>query len=140
MQTIERRLSGGFRSRSTAADPPSGLRTMAAKTAALAVLMVTAVAQQKPTGTANFYNGVDLSYVAQAESQGFRYRATAGAPPGDPVKIVASNGANIARLRIWNDPPYPNQTYANVSNVIKLAKRVHAAGMMVHLDFMYSCV
>lgn len=54
---------------------------MAAKTAALAVLMVTAVAQQKPTGTANFYNGVDLSYVAQAESQGFRYRATAGAPP-----------------------------------------------------------
>jgi len=83
-----------------------------------------------------FYNGVDLSYVAQAEAQGFQFRASSDAEPSDPIAIVAKNGANIARLRIWNDPPYANQSYANVTNVIALAKRVHAAGMMVHLDFM----
>ena len=69
--------------------------------------------------------------------------AAADAPPDDPVKIVAGNGANIARLRIWNDPPYLNQTYANVSNVIKLAKRVHAAGVaLAHVteDLQYVCV
>lgn len=85
-----------------------------------------------------FYNGVDLSYVPQAEANGFQYRAHKDGPVGDAVEIVASNGANIARLRIWHDPPYPNQTYANVTNVIRMAKRVKAAGMGVHLDFMYS--
>jgi hypothetical protein len=84
------------------------------------------------------YKGVDLSYVPQAEALGFQYYKKRGGPAGDAVKIVAGNGANIARLRIWHDPPYPNQTYANVSNVLKMAKRVYEAGMQVHLDFMYS--
>ena len=59
----------------------------------------------------SLYKGVDLSYCAQAESTGTRYYAHSGGVAGDPVHIVAANGANIARLRLWVDPPYPNQTY-----------------------------
>ena len=78
-----------------------------------------------------FLNGVDLSYVPQAEAQGFKYYATRDGKQEDPVAVVARNGANIARLRIWHDPPYPNQTYANLSNAVRMAKRVRAAGMAV---------
>jgi hypothetical protein len=57
------------------------------------------------------YKGVDLSYCAQAEATGTRYYARVGDVASDPIRIVAENGANIARLRLWVDPPYPNQTY-----------------------------
>eukprot|EP01047_Picozoa_sp_COSAG01_P080602 COSAG01_NODE_15739_length_1304_cov_25.850622_1_plen_207_part_10 len=96
------------------------------------------VVQSAPEEPPFLYKGVDLSYVPQAESQGFQYFPRHGAEAADPVRIVADNGANIARLRIWHDPPYPNQTYANVSGVVQMARRVHAAGMLVHLDFMFS--
>ena len=66
-------------------------------------------AKTEDEDAAPFYNGVDLSYLPQAESTGFQYRASKGGDVGDAVKIVAANGANIVRLRIWNDPPYPNQ-------------------------------
>ena len=124
----------------------------------LASSIDTAARHDLKTDDVPFYNGVDLSYVIQAEQTGFEYRAKAGGPVstpptpylrlrmrmrrnypsssefplktrddccqvGDAVQIVAKNGANIARLRIWNDPPYPNQTYANVTGVIAMAKR-----------------
>jgi arabinogalactan endo-1,4-beta-galactosidase len=66
-------------------------------------------AKTEDENAAPFYNGVDLSYLPQAESTGFQYRASKDGDVGDAVKIVAANGANIVRLRIWNDPPYPNQ-------------------------------
>ena len=31
-----------------------------------------------------------------------------------------------------------SQDYANVTNVLKMAKRIKAAGMLLHLDFHYS--
>jgi len=83
------------------------------------------------------YKGVDMSYVARAEALGTRYYPRAGALANDPLTIVRENGANVARLRIWNDPS-PEQSYANASNALKLAKRVHEAGLLVHLDIMYS--
>jgi arabinogalactan endo-1,4-beta-galactosidase len=81
---------------------------------------------------------VDLSYVPQAEAMGTKFYRRAGGPADSAIEIVRANGANIARLRIWNDPLFPNQTYASPANVLKLAKRVHEAEMLVHLDFMYS--
>ena len=74
----------------------------------------------------------------QAEREGFLFRRSAASAAEDPVAIVAANGANIARLRVWHDPPYPNQTYANVTNAVRMARRVHAAGMLVHLDLFFS--
>ena len=104
------------------------------------LLVVVLLARAPPAcGSAlPFLNGVDLSYVPQAEAQGFKYYATRAGKQEDPVTVVARNGANIARLRIWNDPPYPNQTYATLSNAVRMAKRVRAAGMAVHLDLQFS--
>lgn len=63
------------------------------------------------------YKGVDMSYVARAEALGTRYYPRAGALANDPLTIVRENGANVARLRIWNHPS-PEQSYANASNVL----------------------
>eukprot|EP01045_Picozoa_sp_COSAG04_P033049 COSAG04_NODE_6689_length_1277_cov_1.111205_1_plen_333_part_10 len=45
---------------------------------------ITATAARKEEEGGLFYNGVDLSYVAQAEAQGFQFRASSDAEPSDP--------------------------------------------------------
>ena len=52
----------------------------------------------------SFYDGVDISYLSEAEVQGTQYFSAKGKPAQDAVKLLAAAGANIARLRIWNNP------------------------------------
>ena len=54
--------------------------------------------------TPSFYDGVDISYLPAAEAQGTQYFGAKGQPAQDAVKLMAEAGANIARLRIWNNP------------------------------------
>jgi arabinogalactan endo-1,4-beta-galactosidase len=56
-------------------------------------------------------------------------------PPGTPVTITRAAGANYVRMRIWVSPP---AGYSDLASDLALARQVHAAGMRIYLDIMYS--
>ena len=105
----------------------------------------------KPTvdPVSDFAYGADLSAVAEVEANGGVYYNEQGVPE-DVFKILARNGVNYCRLRLWNDPYSDKAVDASgkrlsyggggndLSTDIYLAKRAKAAGMKILLDFHYS--
>ncbi|OYW83419.1 MAG: arabinogalactan endo-1,4-beta-galactosidase, partial [Asticcacaulis sp. 32-58-5] len=82
----------------------------------------------------DYYFGSDLSYVNEMEDCGATYSRT-GAPE-DVYGLFKSSGANLVRLRLWNDPKWT--PYSNLADVTKAMRRAKAAGLPVLLDFHYS--
>ena len=90
----------------------------------------------------DFAYGADLSIVAAVEKAGGIYYNEEGNPE-DVFQILARDGVNYCRLRLWNDPnTAEGKTYGGGGNDlvtdIQLARRAKAAGMKVLLDFHYS--
>lgn len=81
-----------------------------------------------------YYLGADLSYVNEMEDCGVVYR-DAG-KPADPFMLLKSRGANLVRVRLWNDAQWT--PYSNLADVKKTIRRSRRAGMQVLLDFHYS--
>jgi arabinogalactan endo-1,4-beta-galactosidase len=77
--------------------------------------------------------GDDLSFAVQEAQIGNVYRDRGVQQL--PEQILAAHGANYVRLRLWNDPP---GGYSNLQSVLAMARRAHAAGMQILLDFHYS--
>src|SRR5665647_2496627 len=78
--------------------------------------------------------GADLSFTLQEEAAGNSYTNLQG--HRHPVeKILASAGANWARLRVWVDPP---AGYSDLPAALRLAQRCRGAGLKVLLDLHYS--
>jgi arabinogalactan endo-1,4-beta-galactosidase len=77
--------------------------------------------------------GHDMSFAIQeaAIGNGFSYRGHEALPE----QILAHHGANFVRLRLWLDPP---GGYSNLTSVLEMARRAHAVGMQILLDFHYS--
>jgi len=77
--------------------------------------------------------GTDLSFTPQELAAGaaFSYDGR----PGTPVTITREAGANYVRMRIWVSPP---AGYSDLASDLALARQVHAAGMKIYLDIMYS--
>ncbi|MEH6406374.1 MAG: glycosyl hydrolase 53 family protein [Leeuwenhoekiella sp.] len=90
---------------------------------------------EEPEETANFYYGADLSYVNEMEDCGATYKDLDGVIK-DPYKIFSEAGANLIRVRLWNNPTWTN--YSNYEDVKKTISRAKAQGMQVLLDFHYS--
>lgn len=88
-------------------------------------------ADKPPEG---YYLGADLSYVNEMEDCGVVYR-DAG-KPADPFALLQSRGANLARVRLWNDAKWTR--YSSLADVKKTIRRARRAGMQVLLDFHYS--
>ncbi|GGZ29046.1 glycosyl hydrolase 53 family protein [Asticcacaulis endophyticus] len=82
----------------------------------------------------DYYFGSDLSYVNEMEDCGATYSRTG--TPEDVYGIFKSSGANLVRLRLWNDPKWT--PYSNLADVTKAMRRAKAAGLPVLLDFHYS--
>jgi len=77
--------------------------------------------------------GTDLSFTPQELAAGatFSYNGR----PGTPVTITREAGANYVRMRLWVDPP---PGYSDLASDLAMARQVHAAGMKIYLDIMYS--
>jgi len=77
--------------------------------------------------------GADLSFTPQELAAGatFSYDGR----PGTPVSIMREAGANYVRMRLWVNPP---PGYSDLASDLALARQVHAAGMKIYLDIMYS--
>lgn len=90
-----------------------------------------------------FIMGVDLSYVNQVENHGGVYKENN--VPVDVFKLFNEKGANMVRLRIWNNPDwiykvYDGDTplYSGFEDVKKSIIRAKDNGLAVNLDFHYS--
>jgi arabinogalactan endo-1,4-beta-galactosidase len=89
-----------------------------------------------------FYFGNDLSYVNEMEDCGAVYKEKM--QPQDPFKIFANHGANLVRVRLWNDPswwqdslqqpPGVKSHYSDFADVRKTISRAKSNGMQVMLD------
>jgi arabinogalactan endo-1,4-beta-galactosidase len=77
--------------------------------------------------------GADLSFTPQELAAGAKF--TYHGQQQSPVQIMRENGANYVRMRLWVDPP---PGYSDLASDLALARSVHAAGMKVYLDIMYS--
>ncbi len=85
--------------------------------------------------------GMDFSSLEETEQLGGKFYQDGVS--GDLVEILAKNGVNAARFRLWLDPyskagePYGGGT-CDSDCVIRLAKRAKAHGMRFLLDLHYS--
>ncbi|WP_115539882.1 glycoside hydrolase family 53 protein [Xanthomonas campestris] len=80
------------------------------------------------------YLGADLSYVNEMEECGVQYRENGVVK--DPFELFHTHGANLVRVRLWNDARWTK--YSDLSDVKKTIRRARAQGMQVLLDLHYS--
>ena len=74
------------------------------------------------------------------------FRLEASGPTEDALKILAQSGLNTVRLRLWVNPsahtphgwPTDDYSYANLTSVLALARRLRDAHLDLWLDFHYS--
>ena len=83
--------------------------------------------------------GGDVSLTDMVEEHGGVYKLEGLA--GDPFRILAGSGMNLARLHLFVDPGNPEfspsrnmrGSYANLTHVLLLAARAHSEGMKIEL-------
>lgn len=88
-----------------------------------------------------FVMGADLSYVNQVQDYGGVYKDSGAVK--DPFTIFKNHGANVVRVRLWNNPQWlaplnSGKLYSNIYDVEKTIQRAKDAGMAVNLDMHYS--
>ncbi len=90
----------------------------------------------------DFILGMDASSVLSLEKSGVKYYGFNG-EEADVFAVLAHNGINYIRLRVWNDP-YDSQGHGygggncDIDAAVEMGKRATAAGMKVLIDFHYS--
>jgi len=87
-----------------------------------------------PAFAADRYFGADLSFANEMDDCGAIY--SDGGAPKDVYRIFKAHGANLIRIRIWNNAAWTK--YSNLADVEKAIRRAHTLGMQVLLDFHYS--
>jgi arabinogalactan endo-1,4-beta-galactosidase len=87
-----------------------------------------------PAFAADRYFGADLSFANEIDDCGAVYRENGA--QADVYRIFKDHGANLIRIRIWNNPTWTK--YSNLADVKKSIARAKALGMQVLLDFHYS--
>ncbi|WP_325052728.1 glycoside hydrolase family 53 protein [Streptomyces triticirhizae] len=78
--------------------------------------------------------GVDVSSLPKAEDLGAVFRRADGST-ADALTILAENGANWVRLKVWVNSP---DGYHDTARIAALARRAAALGMEILVDFHYS--
>ena len=91
---------------------------------------------------ADFIMGMDASCVPALEASGVKYYDFDGTEK-DVYEILAANGINYVRVRVWNEPfDAQGNGYGggncDIANAVEIGKRVTAAGMKLLVNFHYS--
>lgn len=89
----------------------------------------------------NYIKGMDISSLDELEALGAKFYDNG--KEDDLINILKSYDTNYIRLRLWNDPKTPAGEPYGAGNtdytaVLRMAKRVKAAGLGFLLDFHYS--
>ena len=90
----------------------------------------------------DFIFGMDASCVPSLEAGGVKYYDFDG-NERDVYKILAENGINYIRVRIWNDPFDKNGNgygggNCDIENAVRVGKRATENGMKLLVNFHYS--
>ncbi|MBE6619781.1 MAG: extra-cellular endo-beta-1,4-galactanase [Ruminococcaceae bacterium] len=90
----------------------------------------------------DFIMGMDASCVPALEASGVKYYDYDGQQK-DVYEILAQNGINYIRVRVWNDPFDANGNgygggNCNIENAVAIGKRATAQGMKLLVNFHYS--
>lgn len=96
--------------------------------------------QAKPVEVSKML-GADISFLPELEARGMQF--SDNGIEKDAIQILKDHGFNYVRLRIFNNPARdsgysPGKGFCDLSNTLKMAKRVKNAGMKLLLDFHYS--
>lgn len=88
-----------------------------------------------------FAMGADLSYVNEVQDYGGVYKDSGAVK--DPFAIFKAHGANVVRVRLWNNPQWTaalnnGHLYSDLYDAEKTIQRAKSAGMAVNLDLHYS--
>ena len=89
-----------------------------------------------------FFLGMDVSSVLSEEASGVKYYDAAG-NERDLFELLAENGVNLIRVRVWNDPfDSQGRGYGggncDINAAVEIGKRAAAAGLPLLVDFHYS--
>ena len=90
----------------------------------------------------DFIFGMDVSSVIAEENSGVKYYDFDGNET-DLFQILADNGINYIRVRVWNDP-YDAEGHGfgggncDIATAVEIGKRATAAGQKLLVDFHYS--
>lgn len=90
----------------------------------------------------DFILGMDASCVPALEASGVKYYGFDGSEQ-DVFQILAENGINYIRVRVWNDPYDKNGNgygggNCDIANAVEIGKRATQYGMKLLVDFHYS--
>lgn len=90
----------------------------------------------------DFIMGMDASCVPALDASGVKYYDYDGTEK-DVYQILAENGINYIRVRVWNDPyDADGNGYGggncDIDNAVEIGKRATAHGMKLLVDFHYS--
>ena len=90
----------------------------------------------------SFIMGMDASCVPSLEASGVKYYDHDGVEK-DVYQILAENGVNYIRVRVWNDPyDADGNGYGggncDINNAIEIGKRATKYGMKLLVNFHYS--
>lgn len=90
----------------------------------------------------DFIMGMDASAVLSLEASGVKYYDYDGNEE-DVYKILADNGVNTIRVRVWNNPyDKDGKGYGggncDINTALEIGKRANSYGMNLMVDFHYS--
>ena len=90
----------------------------------------------------DFIFGMDVSSVIAEENSGVKYYDFDGRE-ADLFRMLADNGINYIRVRVWNDPWDADGNgfgggNCDIANAVEIGKRATAAGQKLLVDFHYS--
>ncbi len=81
-----------------------------------------------------FAKGADVSWLTEMEKAGKTFYDASGRPQ-ECMALLRSLGMNAIRLRVWVNP---SDGWCNKGDMLVKARRAHALGMRVMVDFHYS--
>ena len=96
-------------------------------------LLPAALEAQRPA----YAIGADISWVTEMEAGGKKFYDASGVET-DLFQLLKDLGMNSIRLRVWVNPETAYGAWSDKADVVVKAKRAHALGMTVMIDFHYS--
>lgn len=86
---------------------------------------------------ADFAKGADIGWLTEMEADGVKFYNAEGEAT-ECLSLLKQSGMNAVRLRVWVNPEKRGISYCNLSDVLVKARRAHALGMDIMIDFHYS--
>ena len=86
----------------------------------------------------DFASGADVSWATEMEADGCKFR-TADGVETDIFALMKQTGMSAVRLRVWVNPTASGyRAWCDKADVLVKARRAHAAGLDLMIDFHYS--